>query len=251
MTAKAPPSPQIPSCKACHALLAANMSIGDKNGYALLRCPSCASVTVDPWPAAGELHKLYQSYKGTTDYQKKQDKKIARARRRLARLVPQAPGKKFLDVGCNYGFTVEAARDLDLDAFGIDIDATAVHASKEMFGHGYYEAVAVQDYAASGRRADIVYTSEVVEHVHDPDSFIGAIAKILTPGGILFLTTPDAGHFMVPKDFKGWKEVMPPEHIAYFTKAGLKTLCEKHGLRVKKFAFTFKPGIRLTAVKEK
>ncbi len=237
-------------CRACAAPLnPSTHSVGAKNGYALLRCPACASVTVNPWPTVEELIAFYQSYKGTTDYTKKKDKKIERARRRLQRLMPQAPGKRFLDVGCNYGFTVKAGRDLGLDAHGIDIDDTAVTASRNMFGQNLYETVSVQDYAARGEKADIIYTSEVIEHVPDPDSFVASIAQILSKDGVLFLTTPDAGHFRVPRDFAKWNDVMPPEHITYFTKKGLTLLCAKHGLKIKSFGFTFKPGIRLTAVK--
>lgn len=237
------------ACKACQSPLHQGNSLGEKNGFSLLSCPSCRTVTVYPWPTAEELGKFYQSYRGTTDYKKKKDKKISRAKRRIHRLMDLTAGKKFLDVGCNYGFTVKAALDLGLDAHGIDIDATAVTASQEMFGEPFYETISVQEYADQGKKADIIYTSEVVEHVPDPDGFIGAIAKILNPGGILFLTTPDAGHFMVPRDFKTWKDVMPPEHITYFTRKGLDVLLEKHGLKEVKFGFNFKPGIRLIARK--
>ena len=141
-----------PTCKACAAPLDTLNSLGVKDGYALLRCKSCQTVTVDPWPTVEQLVAFYQSYEGTTDYKKKKDRKIARAKRRLKRLMRQTEGRSFLDVGCNYGFTVEAARDLGLVAYGIDIDATAVNASKEMFGQKYYETISVQDYAARGGR---------------------------------------------------------------------------------------------------
>lgn len=236
-------------CKACQNALQPSDSVGEKNNFTLLRCTACKTVSVSPWPTVAELIAFYQSYVGTTDYKKKKDRKIARAKRRIERLITLASGKKFLDVGCNYGFTVKAALDLGLDGYGIDIDATAVAASQEMFGAKHYQAISVQDYAHSGAKADIIYTSEVIEHVPDPDSFVAAIAQILNKDGVLFLTTPDAGHFRVPRNFTTWGDVMPPEHITYFTKAGLTALLEKHGLRVKSFGFNFKPGIRLTAVK--
>lgn len=252
MTMTAPvQNPSAAFCKACHAALDMRHSLGRKNGYDLLPCTVCGTVTVSPFPTVEELIAFYQSYKGSTDYTAKKDKKIARAKKRVQRLTGLAPGKDFLDVGCNYGFTVEAARQLGLAAKGIDIDDTAVKASRSMFGDDFYETVAVQDYAVQGRKADIVYTSEVIEHVPDPDAFVAAIAKILNPGGVLYLTTPDGGHFSLPSDFTRWDAVMPPEHITYFTRKGLKHLLEKHGLQVKKFFFAFKPGIQLIAVKQK
>ncbi len=250
-TAFAPQNAAPALCKACQVPLDTGHSLGQKNGYNLLPCPSCGTVTVHPFPTVAELIAFYQSYKGSTDYTAKKDKKITRAKKRLQRLVGQAPGKTFLDVGCNYGFTVQAARELGLSAKGIDIDDTAVAASRAMFGADFYETISVQDYAARGAQADIVYTSEVIEHVPDPESFVAAIVKILNPGGVLYLTTPDGGHFSLPRDFAKWDAVIPPEHIIYFTRKGLKQLLEKHGLRVKKFFFAFKPGIQLIAEKQK
>lgn len=238
-------------CKACSAVIAADRKIGEKNGYALMRCAGCGTVVVDPWPTLDQLIDFYQSYKGTTDYRKKQVRKIQRAERRLRKVARYAPGKRLLDVGSNYGFTVKAGMNLGLAAHGIDIDATAVAASIESFGP-YYETIAVQDYAvAHPASADMVYTAEVVEHVHDPDSFIAAIAAVLAPNGVLYLTTPDSGHFRVPKDFASWHNVMPPEHITLFTRKGMKTLLGRHGLEVEKFFFAFKDGMRLIARKKR
>ena len=112
-----------------------------------------------------------------------------------------------------------------------------------------FETISVQDYAKRGEKADIVYTSEVIEHVPDPDGFMAAIAAILSPGGVLYLTTPDSSHWRRPKNFPTWKEVMPPEHITYFTRKGMKGLLEKHGLTPEKFFFSLKPGMRLIARK--
>ena len=59
-----------------------------------------------------------------------------------------------------------------------------------------------------------------------------------------------AGHFTVPRDFSTWHNVMPPEHITYFTRKGIKHLLGRHGLKVEKFFFTLKDGMRLLARKQ-
>jgi len=222
-----------PTCKACQTPLDAARSLGNKNDYALLSCSQCGT----------------ESYQGSVDYQSKKDAKIRRARKRIRRMIQNFPETRFLDVGCNYGFTVAAALELGLEAHGIDIDGAAITASKNMFGEKNYTTISVENYAAQDHKADMIYTSEVIEHVPDPDSFIKAIAQILDKGGILYLTTPDGGHFTLPKDFTKWAAVMPPEHIVYFTRRGIRHLLEKHGLRIRKFFFAFKPGIQLLAEK--
>lgn len=225
------------------------MAVGRKNGFDFLQCPHCRTVTVSPFPTPAELNAFYQSYKGTVNYRDKAGKKLSRATKRIKRLMHLTSAKRFLDVGCNYGFTVKAALDLGLSAKGIDIDGTAVSQSQSTFGPEHFQAISVEQYAAAGGKADIIYTSEVIEHVHNPDGFIEAIATILDAGGLLYLTTPDAGHWRRPKDFSQWGQAIPPEHITYFTRRGISHLLEKHGLRVQSFTFTLKPNIRLIAKK--
>ncbi len=236
-------------CKACAAELESSASVGEKNGFSLLRCVACGSITVSPFPSVEELIAFYQNYKGTVDYRKKADKKIKRAQKRIARLLHYTQGRRFLDVGSNYGFTVRAALNLGLDAKGIDIDDTAVNESRKSYGESLFETCAVQDYAQRGEKADIIYTSEVIEHVPDPDAFVKALADTLDDGGVLYLTTPDAGHWRVPKNFTAWEQVMPPEHIVYFTRNGLTRLLNKHDLDIKKVTFTLKPNLRIVAQK--
>lgn len=143
-----------------------------------------------------------------------------------------------------------AAAGLGLNATGIDIDDVAISACREQFGKdAAFEFRTVQDHAASGAKADIVYTSEVIEHTIDPNSFTAAMERILKPGGLLFLTTPDAGHCRVPSDFSQWSHTNPPEHLVYFSKKGMRVLLERHGFRDVRFRFKMKPGMSLTARK--
>jgi 2-polyprenyl-3-methyl-5-hydroxy-6-metoxy-1,4-benzoquinol methylase len=236
-----------PTCKACHASLDKTLTRGHKNGYDLLPCAACGTVTVAPFPTTDELMHFYQSYKGSAVYKPKQASKIRRATRRIRRLTDYTPGRKFLDVGCNQGFAVKAALDLQLDAQGIDIDAAAIESAGQSFGQQHFTASSVEQHMRAGNKADIIYTSEVIEHVPDPDSFAQALAGILNPGGVVYLTTPDGGHWRVPKDFASWRMVTPPSHIVYFTRAGIRSLFARHGLHIEKFFFTLKPGIRLIA----
>lgn len=236
------------TCKACRTPLDAAASLGEKNGFALLPCPACGTVTVAPFPKLEELMAFYQSYKGSKVYLPKGEKKIRRAARRIRRLLPLTKGRRFLDVGCNCGFAVKAALNLGLDAHGIDIDAVAVETSRTGFGP-YFSTRSIEEYAASGEHADIIHTSEVIEHVPEPDSFVAALRTTLDDGGILFLTAPDGGHWNKPKDFSQWRMVTPPSHIVYYTKKGLRHLFEKHGFTEVTFRITFKPGIRMTARK--
>ena len=235
-------------CRACEGKI--SQPIGSKNGFTFHCCGGCGTVTVSPFPTLAELEAFYKSYAGTTDYTKKEKRKIQRSTKRIRRLKGYTKGRAFLDVGCNYGFAVVAAHALGFDAHGIDVDSTAIASNQQRYeGRGSFTHVPVQDYAASGKKADVIYTSEVIEHVPDPDSFVAAMSKILNAGGVLYLTTPDASHVRVPKDFATWDQVIPPEHLTYFTRKGMKALLERHGFKSVKFGFNLKPGLRVIASK--
>lgn len=225
-------------------------AIGSKGAFALLRCTDCGTVTIDPFPTLAELEAFYKSYAGTTDYTKKEKSKIRRSKKRIHRLMRWTRGKRFLDVGCNYGFAVAAAHALGLQAHGIDVDSTAIASNQTRYADkGSFTYISVEDYAASGAKADMIYTSEVIEHVPDADRFVASMAKILTDGGVLYLTTPDASHWRVPKTFAQWDQVIPPEHVTYFTRKGMHALLSKHGFKTIRFGFNLKPGLRVIASK--
>ena len=95
---------------------------------------------------------------------------------------------------------------------------------------------------------DLVFCTEVIEHVIDFRSFAKSLADLVKKGGILYLTTPDSGYFRTPKNLLEWSEIKPPEHLQWFQKKHLKILFESLGLKVS-FQPTWKPGIRMVAKK--
>lgn len=105
-------------------------------------------------------------------------------------LAPKA--RTFLDVGCGYGFSVDfAGRVLDLDATGIDPSAYARVGARALAAP---VVIGVLGYGSTldGRQFDIVYSSEVLEHVDDPRAFLATLARAVTGDGVVVLTTPAA-----------------------------------------------------------
>ncbi|MDD9900979.1 MAG: class I SAM-dependent methyltransferase [Alphaproteobacteria bacterium] len=238
-----------PCCRGC---LGGDLSlIGHKDGFDLLRCADCKTVIAGPLPSEEELARYYYSHGKTSDYLRKRDAKIRRGLHRVKKILrARPPGRKFLDIGCNIGFTVEAAHQLGLEAYGIDIDTDAIEQARLHYpAAGRFEAVPVEDYATRGDTFDMIYMSEVVEHVRDPDTFIAAVAKLLRPGGVLYITAPDGAHFAVPRDFASWGMVCPPQHLTFFSRTGMKKLLARHGLDIRSFSIAFKPGIKALARK--
>lgn len=160
-------------------------------------------------------------------------------------------GRSFLDVGCNTGFAVEAARLLGCEATGIDLSDEAIDIAKKSYENCHFFNVTIEEFAKTDKQYDIISCAEVIEHVTDAHSFLNTVQSLLKTGGVLYLTTPDAGHFRVPKKFLEWNDVSPPQHTMLFTKKNIKNLMNKHGLDVLYFQPMLKPNIRLVAKKRK
>jgi 2-polyprenyl-3-methyl-5-hydroxy-6-metoxy-1,4-benzoquinol methylase len=211
----------------------------------MLLCNDCGTLFPDRVPPIEALSDFYTSHYGDTVHVGKMAKKLALEKRRIFLLKWLTSGRRFLDVGCNIGCAVEAARWNGFTATGIELNSEAVKIARQNFPNNQFLQSTIDELTAT-QTFDIVYCTEVVEHVPDTSKFIESLARALVPGGILFLSTPDAGHFSVRRHLFTWEAVKPPEHLTLFTKAGLR-----HALRPYFKALWFfpnqKPGIQLIA----
>ena len=224
-------------------------------GYAdkrpdFIGCNNCGSVWLDPLPTARELADFYQGYHATDDFLRKAEKKVARAWKRIALLRWRAPGKRFLEVGANIGVGAEAARRHGFTATAVEPDRAASAAGEALFPHVRHFVGMIEE-LEEGPAFDLVYTAEIIEHVPDPAAFMRHIVSRMTPGALVFATTPDIGHWRQPKRFIERKSVIPPEHVVLFTVKGLRALFERTGLQRVRFRPHLKPGVRASAVKPK
>ena len=106
---------------------------------------------------------------------------------------PSLAGLKILDIGCGGGLLAEPMARLGAEVTGIDVTAPAISAAKihaeSMQLAIDYQVSTAEDLAASGAKFDVIYASEVIEHVADRPLFIKAIATMLAPNGVVVITT--------------------------------------------------------------
>jgi 2-polyprenyl-3-methyl-5-hydroxy-6-metoxy-1,4-benzoquinol methylase len=220
-------------------------------GYAAVspvfrQCCDCRSIALFPVPLPQQLNDFYQDYHAVDSFLAKAEKKVWRARRRLFLLRMLVRGRRFLDVGASIGSAAEAARRMGFEATALELDTTAVNTGRDLYPEVEHIAGRIAD-LDKGREFDLIYAAEIIEHLPFPSIFADELLKRLAPGGLVFLTTPDAGHFRRPKNLMEWKSVKPPEHITLFTKRGLKSLFEAQGFTNIVFFPHAKPGVRMIA----
>ena len=153
--------------------------------------------------------------------------------RELLKLLPT--GGRLLEVGCAYGFFLLEARGR-FDVSGLEISDDAV---REANARGLLvlledeEATTLRRMAREAvKQFDAVVMLDVIEHLSRPRETLRLVADLLRPGGVLLLTTGDAGSFVARAFGRHWRLMTPPQHLYFFTTSGLSRLLSEEGFTV-------------------
>ena len=105
-------------------------------------------------------------------------------------VLPAGSVHTCLEIGCGFGFSLDAGRVLfNWRTVGVDPSPLA-RAGRAALDIDIRPIYADTDTELGGP-FDLVYASEVIEHVPDPYAFLNICRAHLAPGGTLILSTPD------------------------------------------------------------
>jgi len=132
------------------------------------------------------------------------------------------------------------------ETIGIDADAAGVARAREL-GFAAHVADVEDERSLAGlgvAPAEIVFAGELIEHLDRPGAFLEAVKQLVAPGGALVLTTPN-GHALtnVLAGIAG-RELVNPDHVAWFSWRTLVTLLGRHGWRIQALAYYTFPRVQ-------
>jgi 2-polyprenyl-6-hydroxyphenyl methylase/3-demethylubiquinone-9 3-methyltransferase len=170
-------------------------------------------------------------------------------------------GARVLDVGCGGGLLCEALARAGAHVTGIDlapgmIEVARLHAAAENLQIDYRLEDAQALAASASAQFDIVTCMEMLEHVPQPAATLAALARLVRPGGAVFVSTINrnlksfllaivAAEYilkLIPRGTHEYERLIRPAELARWARAA--------GLRVSEIAgLNFNPmtqAVRLT-----
>jgi SAM-dependent methyltransferase len=138
------------------------------------------------------------------------------------------PGLRLLDVGCNLGYLVAAARKRGYEAIGIDGSPAAVAVGREQLGLNLICA-RIETASVEPLSQDVVILNHVLEHLPDPGGTLRRVRGWLRPGGFLLVGLPNFGSPIARIAGGNWAGLVPTQHIWHFTPAALSRFVGRLG----------------------
>ncbi|MDZ4786014.1 MAG: class I SAM-dependent methyltransferase [bacterium] len=140
------------------------------------------------------------------------------------------PKTPILDIGCGsspIGIALKERGFTDLTA--IEVDKDAMEKAKQV-----YSQVTANIEELQGRKFGFIFLLDVLEHLSDPESYLGEVLKLLENGGYLAISVPNVAHWSVrlPLLFGFFnytdRAILDRTHLHFFTRRTFKKILLTH-----------------------
>lgn len=262
------PRPVCPLCASHGAAFVSDVCDPDAQlqgswSFHCCRNKDCAVIWLDPAPAPEELWKAYANYHTHTKARSgKLGKAMLSLAHRFIRLffyplrwmsglkkeadierwmaLADEPVGKVLDVGCGGGRFLARMKKRGWKVEGTDFDHNAAQKVTQKYGIKTH----VGDLPECGLNADdydAITLNQAIEHLYDPKATLAECYRLLKPGGLLVMTTPNPrsiGAMLFGQHWRGWEA---PRHLFLYSVDALQQLSVQAGFMVMK-ADTYSAG---------
>ena len=253
------------SCDVCGARASfsprLSVSMAGKFDADVCECARCGFRQVRPRLSLGEVGALYGTGyfdpEGTTGFsgyalqQQRYERVAYFLAKRLRRIAERG---RLLEVGCALGFLLDGLRRwTSWEVEGLDIVPFAAAYARKVYDLKV-ECGTLEGAAYPDESFDFIIQKDVLEHVLNPRDHLVETARILRPGGHVWLVTPNGEANLRPmRRFADELRVRPDRmlpvmgqgHLSFFTRRNLLRLASDCGFECVRFRnISLKRGMR-------
>lgn len=206
-----------------------------KASWRYVRCGGCGFQFVSPRRidavAANEAFSGAREEYAADATPARASRRTSKYARRLRRFEPYRETGRFLEVGCREGHLLAVARELGWEVTGVEPEPDPARVARERFDldvHcGYLDTAG---YPADA--FDVVYLNEVIEHIPEPLPVFREIARVLRPGGVVYVKTGNCESFTARRYGSAWSYYAYDRigHVSFYSPHTLRRLYDAAGL---------------------
>ena len=199
-------------------------------------CSSCGLTYLSPRLTESAILELYKdeayynskiSGQGYDEYMEISDNWVKTFTLRLKQIAPYKSTGKALDIGCGPGYFLTAAQKLGFDVHGLDPSDYIVTQAQKTWGDRVRLGL-IESAGYEPESFDLVVAFDTFEHIYEPKQFLAAIQRVLKPGGVLAITTPDPTSLLSKISGKNWVSFKLPEHVFYWSPGTIRKILGEH-----------------------
>ncbi len=139
-------------------------------------------------------------------------------------------GDRALDLGCGAGSFTAALAQAGATAVGVEVAEAALRRARMRNPSLDFRLAPIDGpLPLADNSFDVVWASEVIEHVADTARWLSEVRRVLVPGGRLLLTTPSHGR--LPIAIGGLERFAEPlgDHLHLYTRRSLESVLGEFG----------------------
>jgi 2-polyprenyl-3-methyl-5-hydroxy-6-metoxy-1,4-benzoquinol methylase len=219
-------------CPLCSA--GTNAPLFAKRGYTFVRCDSCRLVFSNPQV---DEALVLERHAGAASADLWAEVLLSERQLELDRpkfstildeLEPHRGGGKLLDVGCSIGVFLDLARDRGWEGLGLELGGRALQHAREVLGLDVLDAP-LSEAGLEPDSFDVVTVLSVLEHTNDPRALLRDVARVLRPGGALYVITPNVESLACRVLHERAATFDGRNHLIYFSPETLRDVLRREG----------------------
>jgi SAM-dependent methyltransferase len=191
-------------------------------------CQSCLLVQLEEFVTADAIFSEYAYFSSYSDSW------VAHARNYVEMAVQRFglnDSSLVMELASNDGYLLQHVVQRGIPALGIEPAANVAEVARqqgietvvEFFGRDLARRL-----AADGRVADLLAANNVMAHVPDLNDFVGGIALVLAPEGVVTIEVPHLLRLVESNQF----DTIYHEHFSYFSMLTARKVLAAHGLEL-------------------
>ncbi len=206
--------------------------------FDLLHCNGCGLEFMHPQPSWEEIQNIYTSdYYATWDMKSGEAVSTARMkrltfRRRLKELSAFSNSGRILDIGTATGFFLDEVKSCgNFEPFGVELSEYAGNIARSKFGDSSIHIGTLETAPFPDGYFNAIAMSDLIEHVQDPRKILQRVHRLLAPGGVAMIMTPDVTSFSCRWMGPRWTHYKL-EHLFLFSPQAMRLLAGELGFTV-------------------